>query len=210
MKQKYSVIVFDLGKVLLPFDFNDVVQGFEEKEKGLGVKFGNFYKTNYEVHRKFERGEYTVDEFTKIMLDVLEGKVDKDEFYRIYSGLFSVNEGLVGLLPVLKKNYRLVVLSNTNAIHMKYGWGSYDFLGNFEKLILSHEVGSVKPEQKIYEAVESYTGVPSQEHLYTDDISEYIAAARSRGWDAVQFIGNKELIGEFGKRGIILDGSPRD
>ncbi|MCL5267057.1 MAG: HAD family phosphatase [Bacteroidetes bacterium] len=210
MKQKYSVIVFDLGNVLLPFDFNDVIQGFEEIEKGLGVKFAEFYRTNYEVHRKFERGEYSVDEFTEIMLGVLEQKVARKEFYRIYSGLFSVNEELVKLLPVLGKNYRLVVLSNTNALHRKYGWGSYEFLGNFEKLILSHEIGAVKPEEKIYRAVEAYTGVPPEEHLYTDDILEYAAAARSLGWDAVQFVGNEELIREFGKRGIPLDGDLRD
>ncbi len=207
MKAKYSVIVFDLGNVLLPFDFKDVVQGFEGIEGGLGIKFADFYRSNYDVHRRFERGEYSVEEFTDIMLDVLEHKVDKEKFYAVYSGLFSVNEGLVALLPVLKKNYRLVVLSNTNAIHMKFGWGKYQFLSNFEKLILSHEVGAVKPEEKIYRAVEAYTGVPSEGHLFTDDILEYVNGARSVGWDAVQFKGNDDLISEFRKRGIELDGS---
>ncbi len=209
MEQKHSVIVFDLGNVLFPFDFNDVIRDFERVEKGLGVKFAEYYRTNYEVHRKFERGEYSVEDFTEIMLGVLEHKVSKDEFYRIYSGLFKVNEDLVAVLPVLKKNYRLVVLSNTNAVHRKYGWGNHEFLGNFEKLILSNEVGAVKPEAKIYKAVEAYTGAPPEEHLYTDDILEYVAAARNLGWDAVQFVGNRELFQEFGKRGIVLDGKDR-
>lgn len=209
MKQNYSVIVFDLGNVLFPFDLKEVVRGFEQVEKGLGVKFAEYYKTNYETHRKFERGEYSVDSFTEIMLGVLEHKVDRDEFYRIYSGLFRVNEDLVAILPVLKMNYRLVVLSNTNAIHRKYGWGNHEFLGNFEKLILSHEVGAVKPEAKIYKEVMAYTGVPPEEHLYTDDVFEYVAAARDLGWDAVQFVGNEELYRDFRKRGIVLDGKSR-
>lgn len=170
------------------------------------MKFADYYISNYEVHRKFERGEYSEEEFTEIMLGVLDNKVSKDDFYRVYSGLFRVNEELVATLPALKESYRLVVLSNTNTIHRKYGWGNYEFLGNFEKLILSHEVGAVKPEPKIYEAVEAYTGEPPEKHLYTDDISEYVAAARALGWDAVQFVGNRELFGEFRKRGIALDG----
>jgi putative hydrolase of the HAD superfamily len=205
MMKKYSVIVFDLGNVLLPFDYNIIIRGFERIEKGLGMKFADYYKNNYEVHRKFERGEYTVEDFTEIMLNVLERKVSREDFYNIYSKIFAVNDRLVAILPALKKNYRLVLLSNTNAIHQKYGWGDYEFLKDFDKLILSHEVAAVKPEAKIYEAVEAFTQEPPQKHLYFDDVLEYVSAARELGWDAVQFVGNDSLFDEFEKRGIILD-----
>lgn len=203
--KKYSVIVFDLGNVLLPFDYNDIIRGFDRIEKGLGMKFANYYKNNYEVHREFERGEYTVENFTEIMLNVLERKVSREDFYNIYSKIFTVNDKLAAILPVLKRNYRLVLLSNTNAIHQKYGWGDYGFLGHFDKLILSHEVAAVKPEAKIYKAVEAFTQEPPQEHLYVDDVLEYVSAARELGWDAVQFVGDDNLFEEFQKRGIILD-----
>jgi len=202
--KKYSVIVFDLGNVLLPFDYNDVIKGFDQIEEGLGLKFASYYKDNYDVHRKFERGEYTVENFTEIMLDVLDHKVSKDSFYKIYSDIFTVNHGLVATLPLLKKNYQLVLLSNTNAIHQKYGWGNSEFLKYFDKLILSHEVGAVKPETKIYKAVEAFTQKPPQEHLYVDDILEYVSAAKELDWDAVQFTGNEELFEELKKRGIFL------
>ncbi len=200
--KKYSVIVFDLGNVLLPFDYNVVMKGFDQIEKGLGSKFFEYYRDNYEVHRRFERGEYSVDEFTEIMLTVLEHKVSRETFYEIYSNIFTINEELTAALPELKKNFRLVLLSNTNAIHQKYGWERYDFLRHFDKLILSHEVGAVKPEEKIYRAVEAFTQRPSHEHIYIDDILEYVLAARALGWEAVQFVGNEKLFEEFKKRGI--------
>jgi len=203
--KKYSVIVFDLGNVLLPFDYQKIIDKLERVESGLGRKFFEFYKSNYEVHRKFERGEYTIEKFTEIMLDVLEHKVSKGSFYKIYSDIFTVNDVLVSALPLLKENYRLVLLSNTNAIHQKYGWEHHGFLKYFDKLILSHEVGAVKPEEKIYKAVEAFTQKPPQEHLYIDDILEYVSAASKLGWDAVQFIGNEKLFEEFEKRGIIFD-----
>ncbi|MFZ1080393.1 MAG: HAD family phosphatase [Candidatus Kryptoniota bacterium] len=203
MKQEHTIIVFDLGNVLLPFDYRKMIERFEQIEVGLGKKFADFYKTHYDVHRKFERGEYSVEEFTEILLNVLEHKISNETFYEIYSKIFSVNEELVAAMPALKRNYGLVLLSNTNAIHQKYGWERYEFLEYFDKLILSHEVGAVKPETKIYKAVEAFTRKPSQEHFYIDDILEYISAAKKLGWDAVQFVGNEKLFEEFTKHGIV-------
>jgi len=210
MSQKTSVIVFDLGNVLLPFDYEEVIRKFEHVERGLGKTFADYYKSNYEVHRKFERGEYTTEEFTEIMLDVLHHKIDKDKFYEIYSKIFTVNERLVATLPVLKKKYQLVLMSNTNAIHEKYGWKDYGFLRHFDRLVLSHEVGAVKPEPEIYKTVEAYTRVNPQEHFYVDDIFEYIQAARQLGWNAVQFVDNEKLFDEFRNRGIVFEEHRQD
>ncbi len=209
MTRKYSVIVFDLGNVLLPFDYKIIIGKLEKVKKGLGEKFATFYRDNYEIHRRFERGEMSVDEFTEIILDVLENEVRKEDFFEIYSKVFTVNEKLVEKLPVLKKNYKLVLLSNTNAIHQRYGWQENQFIKFFDKLILSHEVGAVKPEEKIYRAVEAFTGAPPSEHFYIDDISEYVEGGKRAGWDAVQFVGNEELFKEFEKRGIVFGNGPR-
>lgn len=202
MSQKYSVIVSDLGNVLLPFDYKNIIQRLDGVEKGLGEKFVLFYKENYDIHRRYERGDMSSEEFTDVMLDVIDHRVSREEFFDIYSKIFTVNTDLVAVLPVLKKQYRLVLLSNTNGIHQRYGWQDNEFLKNFDKLVLSHEVGAVKPEEKIYRAVEEFTQAPSAEHFYIDDIADYVAGARKIGWDAVQFVGNKDLFAEFDRRGI--------
>lgn len=208
MKQNYSIMVFDLGNVLLPFDYRVIIEKLDKVEKGLGERFASYYRDNYDIHRRFERGELSADEFTRIILEVLDHKVGKEDFYRIYSRMFTVNKELVNTLPVLKKNYRLVLLSNTNEIHERYGWNDNEFLQLFDKLILSHRVGAVKPEEKIYRAVEAYTQAPPEEHFYIDDIAEYVAGGKKMGWDAVQFVGNKELFGEFEKRNIAYRDGP--
>lgn len=202
MTNRIAVMVFDLGNVLLPFEYQKIIDRLEHVEGGLGRKFADYYKSNYEIHRNFERGLYSIDEFVGIAMGVLENKVGREDFCQIYSKIFAVNEELVAVLPTLKRNYRLVLLSNTNAIHEEYGWRGYGFIKYFDKLILSQEVGAVKPEGKIYEAVESFTRSLPQEHFYVDDVPAYVAAAKERGWDAVQFVGNQELFREFDKRVI--------
>lgn len=201
--KKYSVIVFDLGNVLIPFDYDLVTKRFNKVSVGLGDKFLKYYKDNYQIHRSFERGDISEDEFIKIMLDVLENKMDKEKFCNDFSKVFTVNKDVAALLPKLKEKYILVLLSNTNSIHQKYGWQDYYFLKYFDKLILSHEVNAVKPEEKIYKAVEAFTRRPSSEHIFIDDVAEYVKGARNVGWDGIQFINYEEMIEALRRRNIL-------
>lgn len=205
MQNNTSVIVFDLGNVLIPFDYDKILDKLNKIEAGLGQRFSNLHKDNYEIHRKYEKWELSDDEFLDIMMEWTEQKVSREKFCRIYSDLFVVNEDTVALLPDLKKNYTLVLLSNTNHIHQKYGWEHYEFLKHFDKLILSHEAGAIKPEEKIYRAVESFTKAPSEEHLFIDDIAEYVEGAKNIGWDSIQFVTHEKLLVDFRQRGIKLN-----
>ena len=202
-EKKYSVIVSDLGNVILPFDYETAINKLELIEKGLGEQFYKYMKSNYELHRKNERGDITSEEFIRIMLSALDNKVSEEEFCNIYSKIFVVNEPIVSLLGELSKKYTLILLSNTNKIHRDYGWGNYPFLKYFDKLILSYEVHAVKPEPEIYKAVEAYTQAPPEKHLFIDDIAEYAEAARKLGWDAIQYINFKKLEMELTKRNIL-------
>ena len=139
------------------------------------------------------------------MLNWTEYKIDEEEFKIIYSDLFIENKETTSLLPKLKKNYKLVLLSNTNYIHQKYGWEKYNFLQYFDKLVLSHEVGAIKPEEKIYRAVEVFTNEPSENHLFVDDISEYVEGAKKIGWEGIQFRSYDQLVNDLNLFNINID-----
>jgi HAD superfamily hydrolase (TIGR01509 family) len=203
MKHNYSVIVFDLGNVLIPFDYDIALDKLNKIDAGLGKKFRDFYKSNYDIHRRFERGDLPEEEFLHTMLGAVENKIDKKTFCEYYSCVFTENKEVSALLPELKKKYMLVLLSNTNSIHREYGWKDYAFLKYFDKLILSHEVNSLKPEEKIYRAVEAFTRKPSSEHIFIDDVEEYVEGAKKCGWDGIQFKDPGQLIKELETREIL-------
>lgn len=200
-----SVVVFDLGNVLIPFDYQRLLNKLEERKKGLGERFYELYKKNYHIHREYEKWNLSDEEFLDVMMEWTEYKFTREEFCHIYSDLFEVNHKVAGLLPKLKERYGLVLLSNTNHIHQKYGWEKYDFLKYFDKLILSHEVGAVKPERKIYEAVMNFTKKPADEHLFIDDIEDYARGAINMGWQAIHFKGYDNLLEELKLRNINID-----
>jgi len=201
--KKYSVVVFDLGNVLLPFDYSKAINHFNNLKPKLGDRFSKLYQENYHIHRDFESGKITRDEFLKTMVHWLENSIDGKTFCKVFSDIFTLNEDVISLLPQIKENYKLVLLSNTNEIHKEYGYEHYEFLKNFDKLFLSHEVGAIKPEEKIYRTVEEYTQKPSAEHLFIDDIIEYVNGAKKCGWDAIQFTGYDSLVNELNIRKIL-------
>ena len=203
LTKKYSIIVFDLGNVLIPFNHNKWIERLNKVEQGLGEKYYRLYMENYNVHRSYEAGQMSDEEFINRNLKWIDYKITSNDFCEIFSNIFTVNTNVVKLLPKLKENYKLVLLSNTNNVHKKYGWEKYKFLKNFDKLILSHEIGTVKPEKKIYKAVELYTREPGEKHIFIDDIKEYVEAAKQLGWDGIQFTDYENLLQEFKKRKIL-------
>ena len=200
--QKYSVIVFDLGNVLINFDYNIAVSKFNKIEPGLGQQFIAYHKNNYHIHREFEKGNISEAEFVDFALKGVNHKVKPDTFAKIYSDIFTPNNDIISLLSILKEKYKLVLLSNTDPLHKKFGWEGYDFLSYFDHKVLSFEVGSVKPEVKIYKTVEEFSKAKPEEHLYIDDIAEYTEAAKKLGWDAIQYLDINQLYAEFESRGI--------
>jgi len=204
MRNKIEVIVFDLGNVLIPFDYKRLVNAMNNIDSGLGDRFVKNYYDNYHVHRKYERWELNDSEFIKILIKWSENKIPEEKLKHIYADLFVENKETTELLPLLKKNYMLVLLSNTNFVHQKYGWEKYDFLKYFDKLILSHEVGAIKPEEKIYRAVENFTNKTSESHIFIDDIAEYIEGAKKCGWHGVQFTSARKLKDDLKSFGIIF------
>lgn len=203
INRKYSAVVFDLGQVLIPFDYSIFINAIDKHQSGLGEEFVKRYNEDYHIHRDFERGKISEKDFLDQMLTWLDHKIRAEQFIKYWSSVFWLNDDVISLLPILKKKYKLYLLSNTNVIHQKYGYQHYEFLKMFDKLFLSYEVGFVKPEEEIYRAVEKFSGFSSQELIFIDDIKEYADAAIKLGWDAIQFVGYDDLVKNFRLRGIL-------
>ena len=107
------------------------------------------------------------------------------------------------MLEGLAARYRLVLLSNTNAIHFDMIRETYgDLLRHFHALVLSYEVKAMKPARAIFERAVEAAGCRPEECFYTDDIAAYVEGARSIGIDAVQFESAAQIERDLAARGI--------
>jgi putative hydrolase of the HAD superfamily len=124
-----------------------------------------------------------------------------EEFCGIWSSIF-LPETLIpeDLLRGIASRYRLVLLSNTNAIHFEMIRENYPLLRHFHALVLSYEVGAMKPSPLFYAKAVEAAGCLPEECFFTDDIPEYVEGARRYGIDAVQFQSAAQIEGELRRR----------
>ncbi len=103
----------------------------------------------------------------------------------------------------MARRYRLVLLSNTNALHFEMLRGAYaHLLRHFDTLVLSYEVKAMKPNEEIFRAAIAAAQCRPEECFYTDDIAAYVEEARRLGIDAVQFESREQIEGAMRERGI--------
>jgi glucose-1-phosphatase len=195
-------LVFDLGQVLIPFDW----------KRGYAALAGFSPYPPEEIRRRiketglfgiFERGQIEPAGLAQRFSALLDIDVPFDKFRELYSSIFFL-ETIVPdeMLAGLHSNYRLLLLSNTDAIH--YGWvkEKYPIMRHFDHCVLSFELGLRKPEPGIYQEAIRQAGWAPAEIFFTDDIVENVDSARLAGIDAVQFQSLAQLKGELTSRGI--------
>jgi putative hydrolase of the HAD superfamily len=197
----HKAIIFDLGRVLVNFDFNRGYRALEDFCPYSAAEIPKRLATGDLVER-FETGLIEPRDFVAKISAVLDLHLDYDRFCQIWSSIFAETLVPESMLEELAARYRLVLLSNTNALHFEMVRASYPLLRHFHELVLSYEVKSIKPKLEIFQAAIARAGCDPEECFYTDDIAAYIAAARSLGIDAVQFQSAAQLEREFDARGI--------
>jgi putative hydrolase of the HAD superfamily len=198
----HKAIIFDLGKVLLDFDFKRAYRALESLSPYPAAEIPKRIATTNLVER-FETGLVEPRDFVEQFSGILDLHLDYDHFCLIWSSIFTGTLVPESLLEGLAARYRLLLLSNTNALHFEMLRQNYGhMLRHFHHLILSHEVHAMKPQPEIFEAAVERAGCRPEECFYTDDIPAFVEAARQLGIDAVQFQSGEQLERELRQRGI--------
>ena len=200
-----KTIIFDLGKVIIPFDFMRGYQGLGGIS-GLSVAEIRSRITATDLVQRFECGLVEPADFVAQLSGLLDLKITYEQFCRIWSSIF-LPDPLIpeSLLEGLSRRYRLLLLSNTNAIHFEMLERTYPLLRHFHEFILSHRVRAMKPSPVIYREAIARAGCAPEEIFFTDDIADYVAGARREGIDAVQFESSEQIERELRARGVTWD-----
>jgi putative hydrolase of the HAD superfamily len=200
-----KTVIFDLGKVIVPFDFS---RGYRTMSEHCSCTPEEIPKRigSTDLVRRFESGQVEPEQFVEQLCGVLGAQIEYERFCQIWSSIF-LPETLLpeSLIAGLRRRYRLLLLSNTNAIHFEMVRQNYPLLRHFDDLVLSYEIGAMKPSPKIYQAAIERAQCEPEECFFTDDIPEYVAGAREAGIDAVQFHSAAQIERELLARGVRWD-----
>ncbi len=195
-------VIFDLGRVIVPFDFN---RGYAKLETLCGIPAseipGKLAETG--LVTQFESGEVEPRDFVERISRHLRLDTPYENFCAIWSSIF-LPETLIpeAMLRGIARKYPLILLSNTNAIHFEMVLENYPLIRHFHSFVLSYKVGALKPLPLIYRKAIEAAGCAPGECFFTDDIAAYVEGAKKQGIDAVQFHSAAQIEMELRKRGV--------
>ena len=187
---KYTIF-FDLGNVLIFFSHQKMCEQVAqycdldlETVKMMMQKYGDSYE------RGHINSQIVYDEFCRLS----QKKLHFDLLMHAIADIFAPNDPVISIaLELKKKGHRLFLLSNTCDAHFAFASSQFPFLKQFDGFILSYEVNARKPDRKIYEKALEMTGCQKKECFYTDDILDYVEAARSFEMDAELYKNPEDL-----------------
>ena len=180
-----SAVVFDLGKVLLDFDYSKAAHRIAAKSR-TGVDEARFFIDQSPLLHRYECGRLTTPEFFGEVVQFSGFNGTADEFAAFFGDIFAPITAMIQLHADLRaKEIPTYIFSNTNDLAISHIRERYPFFANFDAYILSYEHGCMKPDAKLYEVVEQVTTRQSAEIIYLDDRLENVEAGVKRGWHAV-------------------------
>lgn len=189
-----DLIIFDLGRVLVDFDFRKVVRGLK-RYSPLTKKQIRGYFVETPLWDAFERGTIEPEDFfLQLSKDLHLTKLSFREFIPLWNDIFTEKPGTVSILRRLRGRYRLALLSNVNIMHWDHIVKTHDFMQWFDHPIASCAVGQRKPGLDIFRTTLAIAGVKPSQAVFVDDMIEHVLAARRLGIRAHQFVGARQLI----------------
>ena len=176
-----KTIIFDFGDVFLNLDKPATLRELEKHN------ITSFSESLSEVNQRYEKGLLTSQEFIRTLKGEYYHLSDSDITASWNAILVDFPEYRQEFLQNLtaEKKYKLILLSNTNDIHIDWCKENIpffeDFRNCFDAFYLSQEIKQRKPDPSIFEFVLEQHQLIPEEVLFIDDTRENTEAASKLG-----------------------------
>ena len=183
-----DVLLFDLGGVLVEFSG---VQGLAAALQGrLSESEISEQMSHYLPSEQFGLGQLSREEFGNRFVKDWNLELPPEDFLREFrSWSKRLLPGAVELLSLLRPQFRLAALSNSNELHWERNTNDLGVTGLFELAISSHQVGLYKPNPQIFLLALDRLGVSPDRVMFFDDVPANVSAASALGIRAFQVDG---------------------
>jgi putative hydrolase of the HAD superfamily len=180
-----ETILFDLGNVLV----------FHDNEKLFRAMAARFAVSPEDLRGRIDErlwvdincGRVAEDQIRVELCRRFGASIPEDEFFALWNCHFELNKPILPMVDALVGQAKLLLLSNTNALHFRFLRPQLPILEKFDALVVSHEVGFAKPDARIFEHALRLAGSEPSHTAFFDDLPEYVSAARKVGIRAQLF-----------------------
>ena len=204
IQNRYDAIICDLGNVLVDFEHRIAVKRIlcctPKTEEDV---YNLFFDSG--LTEAYEEGKIDTDEFYRRVKEVLELDMEDDEFFPIWNDIFfetGLNLKMRDFLKKIRSKYKLIMVSNLNVAHFEFLKERMNgIFSEFDRLVLSYEVGFRKPAPEIYKVALGFAKTKPARTFYIDDRKDLVEAAAKLGIKGIVFDGNgafEKVVKELG------------
>jgi HAD superfamily hydrolase (TIGR01509 family) len=189
-----KAIFFDYGSVLVRLVDETPRQLLADR---YGIPLKRIYNLLFDTEASIQAalGEISMEHHWRAIHEILRiPPAERDEFVRQFWAADGLNRELVEILPSLRERYRLGLLSNANDDLRAMLVERWQIADLFDDMIISAEVGLLKPDRRIYELAVNRLGVQPDEAVFIDDMLINVEGARIAGLEAIQYLNNLQVI----------------
>lgn len=191
MDPRIDTLLLDLGGVLIDVDYHASARAFSN----LGFSdFDALYSKARQDHvfDAFETGALSPAAFRHRIRELLSAPISDAQLDDCWNAMLgTIPQERIDLVHRLKERFRVLLFSNTNAIHVPAFEeivartnGIADFKGLFHGAYYSCEIGLRKPDPAAFHHVlAQHTAHPTRT-LFIDDSMQHVIGARSAGLHA--------------------------
>jgi len=194
-------IIFDLGGVILNLNYSKT----EDEFKKIGVlNFKEFYSQKKQtlLFDDLEKGKIKPEEFISSLKESENLKIKEIDFINAWNAmLLEIPIEKLQFIEGLKKDYKIILLSNTNEIHIKKFEDDLkknnmleQFYKCFDKIYYSSRMGKRKPEENCFNQVLEENGLIAENTLFIDDSIQHIEGAKKAGIKTFHLEKNKSIL----------------
>jgi len=196
---KLRAIIFDIGRVLVRIDLRRAQVGLSQ---GISLSPEELWSAIDKDPRwpDWQEGRISPHDWHLHLCQRLGLSLNFEQFTAAWNYALDPQPiHPLRLFQELSKRYRLVLLSNTDPIHVAHLESTYDFYEYFPKgqRIYSCSVGVSKPDPLIYREAVRAAKVRAGEAVFVDDLAANVEAARQLGLAGIQYQSPQQLLLAF-------------
>jgi putative hydrolase of the HAD superfamily len=201
-----QALIFDFGNVVAFFDYLRACERFGARlgKSGQELRERLVNQDFVQILADFESGRISQHQFAREMMVRTGLDLTFEEFVQDWQDIFWLNESVARLIDRLKsRDYTLILGSNTNVLHSNHFQRQFAAtMSRFNHLVLSHEVGFLKPEPGFYAACVAAARSSAGSCVFVDDVAENVEGARRAGLTALHYTDTPRLLAELQRLGV--------
>jgi putative hydrolase of the HAD superfamily len=197
-----KAILFDLGDTVFEPDWEGMNKQMV-KEMGMTIFMPKEIKKKYQ--NEVLTGKCSIEDIFKLLIKEL--KINKDikdiinSYKKNYEKFSPINNQMLNLIKKLRKNYKILALSNTNSIHKEVNMKRRLF-ENFDQAFLSFEMRVRKPNKEIFSIILEKTRLLPEEIMFIDDNEKNIKNSKELGFMAIKYENYEKLVNDLKELGL--------